>query len=398
MRFGPGVIVAAAFIGPGTIVTASRAGAEYGLGLLWTVLFATVGAIVLQSLAARIGILSRNGLGAYLRNWLHQSLWFKFLAGLVILAIGVGNAAYQAGNLSGAAQGLQSFAPNLQSWWLGGLILVTGAILLFGSFRRLQRVLVGLVLLLSFCFVAAAIWQLGAPTEILTGLAAPTFSSQSLSLTLAMIGTTVVPYNLFLHAKTAASNWDGVEQERALRQADWDAILAIGLGGIVTASIVVTAMGAFHNTADSENLSLAAISTQLEPALGRWSGMLFNCGLFAAGLTSSITAPLAAGYAIGGLLGWQGKDQAWKETIVALAILAIGGCFALLAGKSPAQLIVVAQVANGLMLPVVASIVLVAAQREKGDGGSQPLSLPRALAGGIVVCLVSALALWKLLS
>ena len=89
------------------MVTASRAGAERGCGLLWTILFATVGAIVLQSLAARVGIVQRQGLGEAIRDALSGTRWFRPMLLLVVCALGVGNSAYQAGNLAGAATGIQ---------------------------------------------------------------------------------------------------------------------------------------------------------------------------------------------------------------------------------------------------------------------------------------------------
>ena len=117
LRIGPGVLVTAAFIGPGTVITASRAGAEHGHGLLWTVVLAVIGAIVLQSLAAKIGIEQRQGLGESIRAALTGSVWLSPAICLVIFAIGVGNAAYQTGNLNRSC--LRSELP---VWWSSRLL------------------------------------------------------------------------------------------------------------------------------------------------------------------------------------------------------------------------------------------------------------------------------------
>ncbi len=105
-RFGPGLLVMAAFIGPGTVTTASKAGAEYGFALLWALLFSVVATIVLQEMAARLGLVTRAGLADALRSSFDNA-WFGRLAVLlVIAAIGFGNAAYEAGNIAGAALAL----------------------------------------------------------------------------------------------------------------------------------------------------------------------------------------------------------------------------------------------------------------------------------------------------
>ena len=91
--FGPGLLVTAAFIGPGTVVTASKAGAQYGCQLLWTIVFASIGTIALQSLAARLGIITGNGLGESISITLSNYRFLRPAIALVIAAIGVGNGA-----------------------------------------------------------------------------------------------------------------------------------------------------------------------------------------------------------------------------------------------------------------------------------------------------------------
>ncbi len=303
LRFGPGMLVAAAFIGPGTVITASRAGAEAGCNLLWAVSFATLGAIVLQLLAARIGIVARQGLGEQLRAWIGKSIWFQPVAGLVICALGIGNAAYQTGNLSGAAAGLSGVVGGKDEVWIITLALGTMMILSIGHYRTLQRVLIGLVVLLSMCFLTTAALSLPPIGTILSGLFLPQLSGLNATLVIGLIGTTIVPYNLFLHASSASENWSETETGTALRQSAIDTSLSIGLGGLVTAAILVTANQAFF-VGGLELDRLGDVAEQLRPVLGDISGLAFAVGLFAAGLTSAITAPLATAYALCGILGW----------------------------------------------------------------------------------------------
>ena len=110
---GPGALIAAAFIGPGTVTACTLAGANYGYTLLWALLFATVATIILQEMSARLGLVTQQGLGETLRIMLSQSIWKWPLFGLVIVALYLGNAAYEAGNLSGAALGINRREPSV---------------------------------------------------------------------------------------------------------------------------------------------------------------------------------------------------------------------------------------------------------------------------------------------
>ena len=97
-NIGPGALIAAAFIGPGTVTACTLAGANYGYTLLWALLFATVATIILQEMSARLGLVTQQGLGETLRIMLNQSIWKWPLFGLIMVALYLGNAAYEAGN------------------------------------------------------------------------------------------------------------------------------------------------------------------------------------------------------------------------------------------------------------------------------------------------------------
>jgi len=105
-QIGPAVLVTAAFIGPGTIITASLAGANFGLALAWALLFSVFATLILQEMAARLGIVTQQGLGENIRNMLTNPVMKAFGIILVVSAIVIGNAAYQGGNISGASLGL----------------------------------------------------------------------------------------------------------------------------------------------------------------------------------------------------------------------------------------------------------------------------------------------------
>ena len=176
-----------------------------------------------------------------------------------------------------------------------------------------------------------------------------------------MIGTTVVPYNLFLHASAVRERWPvSMNTSEALRAARFDTGVSVVLGGAVTLAILVTAASCFAPGTKIE--SAGAMATQLEPLLGKWSGAVFASGLLAAGLTSAITAPLAAAYATAGALGWS-TDLRSRRFRVVWALIVIVGTGLAMAGYRPIHAIIVAQAANGLLLPFVAVFLLVVMNR-----------------------------------
>ena len=392
-RLGPGLLVSAAFIGPGTIVTASTAGAGYGAALLWTIVFSVAATIVLQDMAARVGIAGGQGLAESIRAGI-ASPWLR---GAVILLIAVtillGNAAFQAGNLLGASLGFNALTgldPGVAVLLLG---VVAGGLLLTGKYRVIQNVLVALVVVMgvTFCVVAA----LTAPSlgELAAGALVPSLPPGSLLIVLALIGTTVVSYNLFLHASTALEQWpDAGRKDANVKEARLDTFLSVALGGLVTASVLVTAIPLQGLGVE---VSAATVGQRLEPLLGPAAPVLFAAGLFAAGLTSSITAPLAAAYAVSGAFGWPPDLRSGRLRLLGGFVLVTGVLFGVFAGGSPYRVIVLAQAANALFLPVVLVLLLVIANRSEIMGRFRNTRLTNAL-GVLVVLVIAALSLVQL--
>ncbi len=362
-NLGPGLLVTAAFIGPGTVTAASKAGADYRLALLWAVMFSLLATIVLQEMAARLGIVSRRGLGEAVRTSFRSRYLMYAAIGLVILAIGFGNAAYQTGNLTGAASGVEQLTGISYRIWTLVIAALAFGLLLAGAYRWIERVLIGLVIVMSLVFLATAALVKPDPVELLRGAFIPSFPTGSVFTVVALIGTTVVPYNLFLHASSVQEKWpESFPRREALSLARWDTTLAVVLGGMVTAAIVTTAAAA--SVGSGEIKDAADMARQLEPLLGAWAESFFAIGLLAAGLTSAITAPLAAAYAVGGVLGWPRDLKDRRLRGVWMAVMLLGALVAATLGESPTEVIVVAQIANGLLLPLIAALLLWAVNRK----------------------------------
>ena len=383
---GPGALTAAAFIGPGTVTTATLAGAGYGYALVWALVFATIAAIILQETAARLGVVSRLGLGEAIMRRFAEAPFLKWTAAaLIIAALFIGNAAYEGGNIAGAVLGVQAAAPELASRAVlaGSLAAIAGAILLFGGYRIIEKVLVGAVLLMTVAF-AAALAIIGPDWGALArGAVLPTIPVGAFPLVLGLIGTTIVPYNLFLHAAAARKRWQGAD---GLDEARFDARLSIGMGGVVSILVLSTAAASLFGSG-LEITNAGDMARQLEPAFGAGATYLLALGLFAAGLTSAITAPLATGFAAAELFGFESDPSALKFRLVAGAVLVIGALVAM-TGARPVEVILFAQIANGVLLPVIAVFLLYAANNKKllGEYANGML----ANIGGVVVTLIAA--------
>lgn len=348
------MLVSAAFIGPGTVTVCTLAGVNFGFALLWALLLSIIACIVLQEMAARLGIITGQGLSEVIREEI-KNPFFRFLAiSLIFAAIVLGNAAYEAGNITGAVLGMSAVVPSPSlemgavtfDLWSVLIGIIAFILLAIGSYKVLEKVFIGLVAIMSISFVVTAVMTRPELVPLLKGLFIPKSGSAGILTVMALIGTTVVPYNLFLHASLVGEKWKGAS---ALKIARKELFWAILLGGVVSMAIVVSAAA----SGITEVATAADFAAGLEPLFGKYATIFIAVGLFAAGISSSITAPLAAAYVVRGCLGWKKGLNSIKFKMVWGSILILGVFFSSL-GLKPVEIIQFAQVANGILLPVVA--------------------------------------------
>lgn len=358
---GPGVLIAAAFIGPGTVTACILAGVGFGFALLWAMVLSIIATIVLQGMAARLGVVTQQGLAYVIKQELRAKWLRGIVVGIILAAIVVGNAAYEAGNLGGAVLGMQALFGNEYSlmypYIIGGIAFV---LLYLGNYKVLEKVFVALVLVMSFSFVLTALLTGPDVLEVLKGLFIPKIPEESILTIIALVGTTVVPYNLFLHASLVSEKWKTIDGLPAARR---DTLIAVVLGGFVSICIIVSA-SAISNT---EVANVMDMAQALEPLYGASAKYFMGAGLFAAGITSAITAPLAAAYVANSCFGWKAglKDKRFR----AVWILILGaGVFFLSFDIKPIEIIKFAQIANGILLPVIAIFLLWVVNRKSVMG------------------------------
>ena len=344
--------IAAAFIGPGTVTAAASAGADAGTALLWAVVFSGIATFTLQEFAGRLSVATGDDLATILRR--RYPTGFARIATLILIggAILLGCAAYEAGNILGGAAGAMLALPWSKEAVTLILAAIAAALLLSGSPQGVARTMAIFVALMGAGFLAVAISLAPPLASLVAGLVpTPGFGDDSVALlgVLALVGTTVVPYNLFLGAALARG--------QGLNEMRFGLAVAVGLGLLITAGILVV------GTSLTGEFSFDALGDVLAIELGGWARTGFGIGLLAAGVSSAVTAPLAAALTARGLFGapddahWQASG--WRFRSVWLVILIIGVGFGL-ADIRPTPAILTAQAFNGVLLPLVALFLLAA--------------------------------------
>ncbi|MGM5471120.1 Nramp family divalent metal transporter [Flavobacteriaceae bacterium LMO-SS05] len=357
-NIGPGPLIAAAFIGPGTVTVCTLAGVGFGFALLWAMVFSIIATVVLQEMSARLGIITQKGLAEIIRTEIHHPFFRGIVILLILSVIVIGNAAYEAGNISGGVLGLEAIFGNsnikIGAFSINGFSLTTGVmaflILFIGKYKVLERILVFLVIVMSLAFLSTAILTKPKLSEIFIGIFNFGVPDGSILTIIALIGTTVVPYNLFLHASLVKEKWHKVSDLKFARR---DTRIAVVLGGIVSMCIIISAA-----SIQAQQINSAAdLALGLEPVFGSFSKYILAIGLFAAGITSAITAPLAAAFVATGCLGWNSSMSSIKFKMVWMIVLGLGIIFSSIGFKF-IEIIKFAQVANGLLLPLIAGFLI----------------------------------------
>jgi manganese transport protein len=349
-------VISAAFIGPGTVTTAASAGAGYGFALLWALVFSTVACLVLQEAGARLTVVSGRNLGQALRLQYRGGVSGAVVLVLVLGAIVLGCAAYEAGNILGGAAGA-ALGTDLSARAMTLIIGAAAALALWvGRTAVLARLLGLLVAVMGIAFLVTALRLGPQPIGVIQGAFIPTVPTGAGLLVLGLVGTTVVPYNLFLGS--------GLARGQELRDVRFGLSIAVILGGLVSMGIVVV------GTAVEGAFSFEALAGVLAERLGDGARHFFAIGLCAAGVSSAITAPLAAAITARSLFSsevsertvaegrsdpW--SDRGWKFRSVWAGVLAVGVVFGL-AEVKPIPAIIVAQAFNGVLLPFVAVFLL----------------------------------------
>jgi Mn2+/Fe2+ NRAMP family transporter len=354
---GPGMLIVGSFIGPGTVTSSTRAGAGYGYQLLWCIVFSVIAVVIMQGMAARLGIITQAGLSENLINDLKdRPVLKKFMVTLVAAAIILGGVAYMSGDLTGTAIGISALT-GIPSRIIAP---IWGVCILFlsnhgNAIKWLEKLLTVCVSIMAIIFVITMFVVKPDWGMVFAGLL-PTIPDGSIMTCVALIGTTVVPYNLFIHATSARQTW---KDPADLPLAEFDVSFSMIVGGIVTGAIMVSAGAIMHGMEVKSAIDMAA---QLKPLLGNLAVPFLSLGLFCAGISSAVITPLGVSYVLAGLFGWKldRSDKRYFATNVSIVVFGIIGAAT---GFNPLSIIMAAQAINGVFLPVSVFVLLYLASK-----------------------------------
>ena len=350
---GPGVITGFAGNEAGGVTTYSAVGANFGYSMLWLLLVASLGLAVIQEMCSRMGVTTGQGLSDLIRS--RFGVRWTVVAMVALL---VANGSNVVAEFAGIAASVELLGiPRIVSVPLAALVV--WSLVVFFSYRVVERTL--FVLLLAFVAYPVSAFMLKPDwSNVLTGLlpSAPVGPS-ALVFALALVGTTITPYLLFYMQASVVDK--GVGREAA-RYARLDVFLGAAMAGIFAFFIiVVTGTVLFPAGIHVESAEDAAKA--LVPLAGPNAGLLFGIGLCGASLLGAVIMPLSTSYAICEAFGWEsGISKNFREAPVFMSLftllLVIGGLVVLIPGLSLIPLIIAAQIANGVLLPIILVFVL----------------------------------------
>ena len=338
-------VIAAAFIGPGTVTTAAKAGAEHGYQLLWALTFSTIACLLLQEMSSRSYLVTGKQLGERIRLEF-PSVWLR---GILAAAILLGGIAYEAGNLLGAASGID-IASETSGWSTTASILVIGVLATITLWNQNSQTIakrLGFFVIVLGILILAVVAQQDHPvSDWVPALFRLSLPEGSGWLILGLIGTTIVPYNLFLGGS--------IGKGQSIKDMRLGLGIAILLGGVISMAILMAATGL------EGEFSFEGLQDLVSRQVGSFGGVAIGAGLGIAGFTSAITAPWASALAVGTLFPEWNSPQRFR--IIWALVLGSGILFGL-SGIKPIPVIVMAQAFNGLALPLIGIILLIMMNR-----------------------------------
>lgn len=333
-------VISAAFIGPGTVTTAVSAGANYGLSLLWAVTFATFGCIALQELSARITIASGLTFGESLLKKFgpRKGLILQWIVGGSVI---FGCAAYEAGNILGAVAGMNLITGASNALLTIVVTVVSGVVLWFRGKDWISNLMMLLVIIMGVAFTALAFSQEFSFSELVVSTITPAIPAGSEVIVLGLIGTTIVPYNIFIGS--------GISKGQTISMMRLGLGISVAIGGAITAAILIA--GISINNFDSFH----EIAGAMELQVGKWGAHALALGLFAAGLSSAITSPFASSLIATTVFHF---TKEWKVRLVWMLVLLTGFIFGI-SGVRPIPVILAVQALNGLILPLITMYLII---------------------------------------
>ncbi len=386
---GPAVIASIAYVDPGNFATNIQAGAQYGYSLLWVVVIANIIAMLFQALSARLGVITGRSLAAHCRDRFPRPVVWGMWVVSEVAAMATDLAEFL-----GGAIGLSLLfdLPLLVS--LGVTAVVTYGLMVLGGrgFRRMELIIGGFVAVIGISyllelFIAPPAWGAFARGALIPSLP----DGPSISLSVAIVGATVMPHAIYLHSWLTSGRMaarDIADQRKILAYSNREVLIALGFAGLVNMAMIAMAAAAFH----AGHTDVAEIETAyhtLIPLLGRGAAGVFMVSLLASGFSSSVVGTMAGQVIMQDFL--HVSVPLWLRRTVTM--LPAFGVVAL--GVNATQSLVASQIVLSIALPVpmIALVVLTGRAEVMGEFVNTARVRAAAITATVVVLLLNALLL-----
>jgi len=348
-HLGPGVITAALVFGPGSLTLATKIGAQYGFELLWVIWIAVFFMLLYTEMGVRIGL---AGEGSTLE--LVRDKWGNVLTWLIGIGVFLITASFQAGNAIGVGLAMGELTGTDRRWWV---LAFTGAamslVALPAFYRRLERVMIALCLLMLLAFAITLFFVRPQSTLVLSGLA-PSVPAGSWPLLIALVASSFSIVGAFYQSYLVREKgWRSGDLRTASREA-FSGILILGL----ISSMVLVSAGAVLLDQQVTVRSANDMARAIEPAFGAGAAYVLLLGLFGASFSSLIGNATIGGALLAESLGLGRRlDQRRVRLVIALVMLA-GALVAVFFGRLPLELIVFAQGVTIFVAPLIGWVML----------------------------------------
>ncbi len=389
--FGPAYLISVGYMDPGNWATDLAGGSQFGYSLLWVLVMSNIMALLLQSLSARLGIVTQRDLAQASRE-----TYSKFINYILYFLAEIAIAACDLAEVLGMAIGLNLlFGIGLLE---GVIITVLDTFLLLflinKGIRKMEAFIIALVAIIGFSFVFEMIFAKPEITSVLSGLIPSVPTEAALYIAIGIIGATVMPHNLYLHSslvQTRKFDRSDAGIKQALKYNFIDSTIALNLAFFVNAAILILAAATFYKNGLFEVAEIQDAHQLLEPMLGtQWAPILFAVALIAAGQSSTITGTLAGQIIMEGYLNL--RIQPWVRRIITRLIAIVPAVIVIsVFGESvTGKMLILSQVILSLQLGF-AIIPLIHFVSDKSKMKGFHISRPTQIASWIIALIIVSL-------
>ena len=387
-RLGPGIVTGAADDDPSGIATHSQAGAQFGVGLMWTVVLILPLVVAVQSVSARIGRVTGHGLAANMSR-----VFPKPVVGILVELLFVANTVNIGADLAAMGAAAHLVAGGRAHYFTIGFAIFSLLSVVFIPYHRyvgfLKWLTFSLFAYVGVVFTVHIDWRAVAIGSIL-----PRFdlSGEALTMILAIFGTTISPYLFFWQSSQEVEDEEAdpeagpllVNPEQApheLKRIAWETWLGMGFCSLVAFFIVLTTAVTLNASGDTDIQTSSQAAAALRPIAGDFAFLLFSLGIIGTGLLAVPVLAGSAAYAVGEARGWRiGLERTPREAVPFYAIIGLAIVLGIAVDFSPLDPIKAlfwSAVLNGVItVPVMAAMMIVAARRsEMGAFVATPLQL-----------------------